>query len=435
MTGGGEGGLIYWPASAQDGRHGMVEERRKGISSSALWIAAGIALVFIFFGVRWLTREKVPVRVAETQLQDLVKVESTNGRVEPQHIFEAHAPEAALVKAVYVHVGEPVRAGQLLVALDDGNARAKLAASTAALRAAQATYQSVASGGNHQEQLALTSNTAKQQIDSDQAAKELAIVQQLATKGAASPSEVAQAQVRANLANASLHALQEQKNKPYAPLDLDQARAAVAEAEAAREAASQVIAQSNVRVPFDGTVYSLPVTQYGYVEPGAEILQAADLTKLQVRAYFDEPEIGELQVGNPVTIVWDAKPDLKFHGHIVRLPANIISYGTRNVGEVLVSVDDANGVLLPNTNVVVTVVVHSVENALTVPREALHIEGGRDYVYTVSGGTLHRVAVQVGAINLTLVQIVGGLKEHAVVALGSTNGVPITEGAPIRVVN
>ncbi len=164
-------------------------------------------------------------------------------------------------------------------------------------------------------------------------------------------------------------------------------------------------------------------------------MQAADLSKLQVRAYFDEPEIGDLQLNNPVSIVWDAKPDMKFHGRITRLPSNIITYGTRNVGEVLVSVEDSNGVLLPNTNVVVTVVTQEVRNALTVPREALHIEGGRDYVYVVSRGTLHRAAVQVGAINLTMVQIVSGLKEHTVVALGTTNGAPISEGVPIRIVN
>ena len=174
----------------------MVEARRKTISSGTLWIAGAIALVFIFFGVRWMTREKLPVRVAESQVQDLIKSSSTNGRVEPQHIFEAHAPEATVVKDVYVHVGQQVRQGQLLVALDDSNARARLAAATAALRAAQAGYQSVENGGTHQEQLALASNLAKAQIDCEQAARDLDVVQKLAAKGAAAPSEVAQAQTR-----------------------------------------------------------------------------------------------------------------------------------------------------------------------------------------------------------------------------------------------
>jgi HlyD family secretion protein len=84
---------------------------------------------------------------------------------------------------------------------------------------------------------------------------------------------------------------------------------------------------------------------------------------------------------------------------------------------------------------VVTVITQDVRNALTVPREALHIEGGRDYVYVVTRDTLHREAVQVGAINLTSVQILSGLKEHTVVALGTTNGAPVSEGVPIRIVN
>src|ERR1700728_1388455 len=116
------------------------------------------------------------------------------------------------------------------------------------------------------------------------------------------------------------------------------------------------------------------------MEAGRARLHAADLSKLQVRAYFDEPEIGDLKLNDPVSIDWAAKPDLKFHGHIIRLPSTIMTYGTRNVGEVLVSVDDSNGILLPNTNVTVTVITNQVHHALTVPREALHIESGRDYV-------------------------------------------------------
>jgi HlyD family secretion protein len=413
----------------------MAEERRKRLNSSVLWIAAAIALVVIFFGVRRLTREKVPLRVAESQVQDLVKESSTSGRVEPQFPFEAHAPEATVVKNVYVHVGEKVRPGQLLVSLDDTNARSRLAASVAELRSAQAGYQSVQAGGSQQEQIAFSSNLAKARIDCEQATKQLEVVKHLASKGSAAPSEVTQAQTRLDIAQATLRALEEQKNKPYAPAELTRASSSVAEAEAARTAAAQVIARSNVRAPFAGTVYSLPATRYAYLEPGAEVVQVADLSKLQVRAYFDEPELGDLQLNNPVTLVWDAKPDLRFHGRIFRLPSTIITYGTRTVGEVLVSIEDAGGILLPNTTVVVTVVTHAVHDALTVPREALHIENGRDYVYVAQGGTLHRAAVQVGAINLTQVQILSGITAHTMVALGTTNGAPISEGVPIRIVN
>src|ERR1700761_4022423 len=167
----------------------MAEERRKTISSGVLWGLAAIALVLIFFGVRHLTRDKLPLRVAEAQVQDLIKPSSTSGRVEPEHIFEAHAPDATTVKEVYIHVGQNVRTGQLLVSLDDTSARARLATAIAALRSAQAGEKSVEGGGSYQEQLALTSNLAKAQLDRDQAAKDLDVIKKLEAKGAASPSE------------------------------------------------------------------------------------------------------------------------------------------------------------------------------------------------------------------------------------------------------
>lgn len=411
----------------------MAEARNSRINSTVLWVAAGITLILIFFGVRQLTREKLPLRVAEAQVQDLVRTTSTNGKVEPEHNFVAHAPMAGIVKNIYVHPGEQVQQGKLLVQLGDTDARAKLAAAGAALRGAQANLHSVELGGSQQERNALASNITRAKLARDQAAKDLTAVQKLESQGAAAPSEVTLAQQRLAAADASMKALKQQQASPFAPIDLDHAKSAVAEAQAAYAAAAQVVAQCNVRAPMAGTVYSLPISRYEYVEAGAELLALADLSYLQVRAYFDEPEIGDLQLGNPVTIVWDAKPGKKWHGHIVGLPSTVITYGTRNVGEVIAKIDDPDESLLPNTNVTVTVTVQQVGRALTIPREALHVEGGQDYVYVVSGNVLRRVRVNVGALNLTQVQVLSGLHNHAIVALGTTNGAPISEGMPINV--
>jgi HlyD family secretion protein len=115
------------------------------------------------------------------------------------------------------------------------------------------------------------------------------------------------------------------------------------------------------------------------------------------------------------------------------MPSTIITYGTRNVGEVLLSVDDADGKLLPNTNVRVTVTEQSLDHVLTIPREALHSEGGKDYVYLLHGNMLRRKPVTKGALNLTQVQIVDGLKENDTVALSTTNGETLAEGVPVHI--
>lgn len=398
-----------------------------------LWTLAAILLVIVFFLVRRLTREELPLRVAQATVQDLITTDSTNGKVEPQHNFEAHAPAPGTVKSLYVRSGELVPKGKLLLSLDDADAVAHSVGALASLRGAQANYQATEQGGTQEERYSLAGELAKAQMDRDQAQHDLDALRKLVAQGAAAPSEVASAQQRLDAANTTLATLEKRQTARYSPADIAHSRADLEQAQAAYSAASTVVADSNVRAPFAGTVYSLPVSVSEYVSPGALLLQMADLTKLQVRAYFDEPELGALHVGQPATIVWDALPNHAWHGRILSMPSTIITYTTRNVGEVLLSVDDADGKLLPNTNVKVTVTEQKLDNVLTIPREALHSENGKDYVYLLHGKTLRRQQVTKGALNLTQVQIVKGLAENATVALSTTNGEPLAERVPVHI--
>jgi HlyD family secretion protein len=69
-----------------------------------------------------------------------------------------------------------------------------------------------------------------------------------------------------------------------------------------------------------------------------------------------------------------------------------------------------------------------------VPREALHSENGKPFVYKVVNDALVRIPVTTGAISLTQVAILSGLTEGDWVATGTTNGQPLQEGIPIKVV-
>jgi HlyD family secretion protein len=398
-----------------------------------LWTLAAVLLVIVFFAVRRITREELPLRVAQATMQDLVTTDSTNGRVEPQRNFEAHAPASGTVKRLYVRAGESVPKGKLLLSLDDADAVAHSVGALATLRGAQANYQATEQGGTQEERYSLAGELAKAQMDRDQAQHDLDALRKLVAQGAAAPSEVASAQQRLDAANTSVATLEKRQTARFSPADIAHVKADLEQAQAAYSAASTVVADSNVRAPFAGTVYSLPVSVSEYVHPGDLLLQMADLTKLQVRAYFDEPELGALHAGQPATIIWDALPNHAWHGRILTMPSTIITYTTRNVGEVLLSVDDADGKLLPNTNVKVTVTEQRLDHVLTVPREALHSENGKDYVYVLHSRVLRRQQVTVGALNLTQVQIVKGLAENATVALSTTNGEPLAEGVPVHI--
>ena len=411
----------------------MAETSNGKAKPVALWTLAAILLIIVFFAVRRLTREELPLRVAQATMQDLVTTDSTNGKVEPQHNFEAHAPAPGTIKRLYVKSGERVPRGKLLLSMDDGDAIAHSAGALASLRGSQANFQAAEKGGTQEERNSLTGELAKAQMDRDQAQRDLDTLKKLVAQGAAAPGEVTSAQQKLDAANTALSTLQKKQTGRYSPADMAHSRADLEQAQAAYAAASTVVARSNPRAPFAGTVYSLPVSQSEYVQQGDMLLQLADLTRLQVRAYFDEPELGALHVGQPATIVWDALPDREWHGRILHMPSTIINYqNTRNVGEVLLSVDDADGKLLPNTNVKVTVTEQRLDHVLTIPREALHSENGKNYVYLLRGKVLRRQPVTVGSRNLTQVQIVNGLTENAVVALSTTNGEPLAEGVPVH---
>jgi HlyD family secretion protein len=403
-------------------------------NTARIWVMSVVGLILIFYVTHLLTRSSLPIRVAAATVGNLTSTVASNGKVEPQNNFEAHAPYGGVVRSLYVHAGDKVPAGKLLLAMDDTEAQSRAATAFAALKGAQTAWQAAQHGGTHEEQLSLNGELQKAIIDRDQAQHDLDALQKLQTTGAASSSEVSAAQERLAVDNSSVQVLQQRQSSRYDASDLAHAKANLADAQAAWNAAEATIGQAMVRAPFAGTVYSLPVTQTDYVQQGDRLLSMADLEELQVLAYFDEPEIGNLAVGQPATIVWDARPNQIWHGHIVRLPSTIITYGTRNVGEVLVSVDDADGALLPDTNVRVTITVASESNVLTVPRDACHFDPGATYVYRVERGTLYRVPVTVGSSNLIESQIISGLKAGDQVATTTTNGEPLADGVPVKIV-
>jgi HlyD family secretion protein len=326
-----------------------------------------------------------------------------------------------------------VKIGDRLIKMDDSDAVAKLATANSTLQTAQANLHDLNQGGTQDERNGLSGDLNRAQLQQQQAAGDLTALKLLQQKGAASPSEIAAAEQRLQTAESTVKGLQMRSTQRYSATDRSRAEAQLADAKATVSAAQSGYAGANIRSPLSGTVYSIPVSTYDFVPAGENLMDVADLNRIQVRAYFDEPEIGKLAIGQAVKIVWDAKPGQAWHGHISRAPTTVITYGTRNVGECIITVDDAHGDLLPNTNVTVTVTVSQRFNVLSIPREALHTEDG-DFVYRVIGGKLVRTPVQIGVTNLTRAEVLSGLTEKDTVALNATSNRDLSNGLAVKIV-
>jgi HlyD family secretion protein len=411
--------------SAQNG-----PDRRRLLSG----IVIAVAALLLFSGWMRLRSTVVPVRAETVMRQDIASVISTNGKIEPVRNFEAHAPAPATVKKILVNEGDRVMAGRLLLQLDDADARANAAKALAQLRAAEADLSALKAGGSNEEVLTARADLTKAQAELDDARRNLQAVQKLQQNGAASPAEVEAAQNRAKKATADVQLLEAKLNSRFSSPEVTKVQANAAQARAAYDAAQELLRNLNIRAPFAGTVYTVPVKPGAYVNGGDLLVQVANLEQVQVRAFVDEPEIGRLAGGQRVEVRWDAIPGRTWEGTVTRVPTSVMTVGTRTVGEMTTRIDNSDRKLLPNVNVNVSIITAKHDNTLALSREAVHDIGGKRYVYVIFGQKLQQQEVQTGISNLTRVEIIKGISPNTQVALGAVNGAPLRSGMEVKVV-
>jgi len=398
------------------------------------WVTALAIVAAVVVLAAFVTRrdDVVPVRTAEVEQGKIRSVISTNGKIEPVNNFEAHAPMPASVRQVLVKEGASVKKGQLLVVLNDADARTQAARAQTQLKVALADLAAVQHGGNQEEVLSGESQLVKAQTERESAQRNLDALKRLAQQGAASEGEVQDAQNNLARANAQLEFLQQKKTKRYSNPEVARVEAQRDEAKAAYEAAQDILAKSNVHAPFDGIVYSLPIKQGGFVSTGDLLLQVADLRKVVVRAFVDEPDVARLTPGSSMEITWDAIPGRIWKSTVTAVPSTVRLRGSRNVGETTSVLDNSDYKLLPNVNVGVTIVAAEHDNVLVVPREAVRTDDSKPYVLQVVGHELKRRDVSTALSNLTQVEIKSGLSAKDVVAIGSVNGKPLSDGTQVK---
>ena len=400
-----------------------------------LWILVGSALaltaLFVFLGGRGSTAR---VAVADVTRENLTSVVSTNGKVEPVMPRSFRASYPTFVERVYAVEGQQVKRGQMLFVLDDKEVQADLAQARADL-AAQEEALNVAKAGGYASQIAkAAADLQKAQASRDQLHRENESLTTLVTEKAATPEELEQNRLRLTQAEADVRSSEKAKQGLEQQAQLDQGRIAllVEHARATVRDLEGKIESAHASAPFDGTLYSLPIREGDFVKTGDLLAEIADLRRVQVRAFIDEPELGQIAVNQSVEIFWDAHTDRVWNGRTEVLPKQVVTRGSRNVGELICSVNNDRLDLLPNITVDVRIHVSERPGALVVPRGAVYIEGDKRYVYQVEGSRLHRRSVQVGIANPTKIEVLSGLNEGDVVAL--PGDVSLKENMRIRAV-
>jgi len=357
------------------------------------------------------------VPFAKVQRETLVSSLTTNAKIEPASWAPIHAERAGLVERVAVHKGQAVRKGDLIAELTSQDARAEVDAAEATVAQARAQLETILHGGTAQAQVDIANEIARNRLELEAAQRDFEITKRLAAKQAATGQDLVDASQRVERLQEAIAGLEKKRSALVDAPDRAAAEGKVSEAEAVLEQARLRLERSAIRAPMNGTTYDLPVRQGVFLNAGDPVASVGDVQKLQVRIQVDEPELGRVGVGMPVTVTWDALPGRQWQGTVEKMPTEVTPVGTRQVGVALATIENPDLSLVPGTNVNVEVTSQVVAGGLTIPKEAIRTENGKTGVYVLREGRVEWRPIKLGASSITRAVVVYGLAEGDMVAL------------------
>src|SRR5258705_6539771 len=385
-----------------------------------LWLIVIGALVLtgilVFVSGRGATAR---VAVTDVVRETLSSVVSTNGKVEPVMPISSRASFPTFVKKVDAVEGQQVKRGKLLFALDDAGVRAELAQARADLAAEEEALR-VAKSGDRADQMAkVAADLEKAKALREQWRRDNESLTNLVAQKAATPHELEANRLALAQAEADVQSLEKAKQTyvSQARLDMDRVALLVEHARNQVRDLEGKMSSTHGAAAANGTLYSLPIRQGDFVKEGDLLAEMADLHHVRVRAFIDEPELGQIDLNQAVEIFWDAHPDRVWSGRTEVVPQQVVAHGTRNVGELLCSVSNDRLELIANTTVDVRIHISERPSVLVVPRGAVYVDGGKRFVFVVQDDRLHRREITVGITNPTMIEVLSGLQNGDVVAL------------------
>ena len=390
-----------------------------GKSTTLVLILLGLGVLVLLLAAREGRDRPISIARMHAVRQNLISWITTNGKVEPVEPRIIQAQLTTFIEAVAVKEGQRVDRGQLLMTLDAKDLKTELAHMREQLVAAENERKIAVTGGSPEEIAQLESDLVKTNAEIDRLRSERDSLERLYAKQAATRQEIERTKTALAKAEADKRLIEEkrrailERSKPEA----ERATLRIEEARNSIQSLEDKLKSARVTAPAGGTAYSLPARAGTYVHTGDLLAELADLTRIRIRVFVDEPELGSLKQGQAVEITWEALPDRTWNGLLDQLPKTIVARGTRNVGEVLCSVDNKTGELLPNTNVNVRIRTAQRENTLTLSRAAVRGDGNARYVFVVEQDRLRKRDVRVGIPNATDYEILSGITENDVVAL------------------
>ncbi len=273
--------------------------------------------------------QQTVIPTAAVTRRTIVLDATASGTIEPINVVEVKSKSSGQIVQMTVETGSKISRGDLLVQLETRDVQNQFDQAKADLNAAEARLQ------------------------------------------------VSEAQKKRNDDMFSQRIITAQEHET-SQLDFANAQAAVIRARTSLDLAQQRLDDATVSAPNSGTIIEKTVSlgqvitsATSGVGGGTTLLKMADLTKVRMRALFNETDIGQVSPNQQTTVTVDAFPDRPFRGVVEKIEPQAVVNQSVTMFPVLINLDNREGLLKPGMNGEASVLVERRENVLAIPNDAI----------------------------------------------------------------
>jgi HlyD family secretion protein len=359
-----------------------------------------------------VTVDVAPVTLAK--IQDTVRADGiVYARQQAAIVPKISAPIAKRL----VERGARVRAGQLLLELENKDLAGAALKGQAAYEAAQATYENTsrATVPEEQQKAQLDVNAAKAELDAAQ--KNYESRQELLKQGAISEKDVNDSRVAFSQAQTAYETATKRLQDLQSFARDQELKVAAAQRDTAKGDADSAQAQlsySRITSPIDGVVTDVPYYPGEMPQAGAPVVTVMDVSQVIAKTHVSQLEASRLAVGDAANLI--GPDNVPIPGKISIVSPALDA--TNTTVEVWVQAANGQAALRPGMSVRVEMISKTVPDALVIPTAAIVTSpSGSTYTIVVDNeNTPHIRKVSVGIKNNRQAQVTDGLSSGERVA-------------------
>lgn len=359
--------------------------------------------------------EVIPVQVARIKKEPMRMEISTVGTVLPLQEVIVTPKVAGKIEKIFVKEGDFVKAGNVLVKLEQIDFLLAVKQVEAALGTARANLANLLAGTRIEKIEQAKAALHQAQANLTNMEKEYQRMKQLAATGAAAQRQLDAALAQYESAIAQVKQAQEQLDmlkKGATEEEIEISRAQVTQAEAGVAVARKNLEDTTIKAPFSGLITARFVDEgvQVYTAPKTDILKLTDVSRVKVEVPVSERDFPRVKIGTPAEIKLDALAGEIFQGHVTRIIPEINPI-SRNFN---VNMEIPNPTLRLKCGMFASIRLFAGQKeTLTISREILvtDLVTGVSYAFVVEGDQAVRRRLILGERSGLLIEVLEGLKE------------------------